>query len=192
MPSRRTSSLSGAQALAFALALGAAGYTPLRAEGPSRPVILPPGPAGSWSPSPEPPPPRPDRNQDLRERLQGVLNAFHRGGTFPGVSAAVSLPDGSVLAVTAGESDTVRHVPIDQEAFAYYGEDLLPNFDAVPTWKYATPHNIQLNTPQTETCDACHGNAELFLSADDVLPEELEANKDVIVEEIPPAIGGGR
>ncbi len=37
----------------------------------------------------------------------------------------------------------VRHVPIDTESFAYYGEDLLPNFDAVPTWKYATPHNIQ-------------------------------------------------
>ena len=57
----------------------------------------------------------------------------------------------------------VRHVPIDPESFAYYGEDLLPNFDALPTWKYATPHNIQRNTPQTETCDACHGNADLFL-----------------------------
>ena len=79
----------------------------------------------------------------------------------------------------------VRHVPVDPESFAYYGEDLLPNFDALPTWKYATPHNIQRNTPQTETCDACHGNAELFLTADDVLPDELEANKDVIVEELP-------
>jgi thiosulfate/3-mercaptopyruvate sulfurtransferase len=84
----------------------------------------------------------------------------------------------------------VRHVPIDTESFAYYGEDLLPNFDAVPTWKYATPHNIQKNTPQTEGCDACHGNAEIFLTADDVLPEELEANKDVIVEEPPPPMGG--
>ena len=86
----------------------------------------------------------------------------------------------------------VRHVPIDPEAFAYYGEGLLSNFDAVPTWKYATPHNIQRNTPQTETCDACHGNADLFLSTADLLDYEIEANKDVIVEEIPPAIGGGR
>jgi thiosulfate/3-mercaptopyruvate sulfurtransferase len=84
---------------------------------------------------------------------------------------------------------TVRHVPIDTESFAYYGEDLLPNFDAVPTWKYATPHTIQRNTPQTETCDACHGNADVFLTADDVLPEELEANKSVIVEEVP-SFGG--
>lgn len=82
----------------------------------------------------------------------------------------------------------LRHVPVDADSFAYYGADLLPNFDALPTWKYATPHNIQRNTPQTETCNACHGNSELFLTADDVRPEELEANKDVIVEEVPPAM----
>ena len=86
----------------------------------------------------------------------------------------------------------LRHIPIDPDSFAYYGEDLLPNFDALPTWKYATPHNIQRNTPQTETCDACHGNSDVFLTAEDVLPEELEANKDVLVEEIPPAMGGGQ
>jgi thiosulfate/3-mercaptopyruvate sulfurtransferase len=85
----------------------------------------------------------------------------------------------------------LRHVPVDPESFAYYGQDLLPNFDQLPTWKYATPHNIQRNTPQTETCAACHDNAELFLTADDVLPEELEANQDVIVDEIPPPLGGG-
>jgi thiosulfate/3-mercaptopyruvate sulfurtransferase len=82
----------------------------------------------------------------------------------------------------------VRHVPVDSESFAYYGEDLLPNFDALPTWKYATPHNIQRNTPQTETCNSCHGNSEVFLTADDVLPEEQGANADVIVEEVPPAM----
>jgi thiosulfate/3-mercaptopyruvate sulfurtransferase len=79
----------------------------------------------------------------------------------------------------------VRHVPVDRESFAYYGDDLLPNFDALPTWKYATPHNIQRITPQNETCGSCHGNAEFFLTADDVAPEELEANKDVIVEDLP-------
>jgi thiosulfate/3-mercaptopyruvate sulfurtransferase len=79
----------------------------------------------------------------------------------------------------------VRHVPVDRESFAYYGNDLLPNFDALPTWKYATPHNIQRITPQNETCGSCHGNAEFFLTADDVAPEELEANEDVIVEDLP-------
>lgn len=79
----------------------------------------------------------------------------------------------------------VRHVPVDRESFSYYGETLLPNFEALPTWKYATPHNIQRITPQNETCGSCHGNAELFLMAEDVAPDELEANKDVIVEELP-------
>lgn len=79
----------------------------------------------------------------------------------------------------------VRHVPITRDSFDYYGSNLMPNFNALPTWKYATPHTIQRITPQTETCDACHGNADLFLTASDVAPDELEANKDVIVEELP-------
>ena len=37
----------------------------------------------------------------------------------------------------------LRHAPIDPENFAYYGDDILTNFEALPTWKYATPHNIQ-------------------------------------------------
>ncbi|MBN1657477.1 MAG: hypothetical protein JXA93_03700 [Anaerolineae bacterium] len=85
----------------------------------------------------------------------------------------------------------LRHVPVDPESFAYYGEDLLPNFGALPTWKYATPHNIQRLTPQTESCDACHGSLEFFLTADDLLPYEVEANQGVIVSEPPPAFGSG-
>jgi thiosulfate/3-mercaptopyruvate sulfurtransferase len=76
-------------------------------------------------------------------------------------------------------------VPVDPDSFSYYGQNLLPNFDALPTWKYATPHNLQRITPQNETCNACHGNAEFFLTEDDVASGELDANKDVIVEELP-------
>ncbi|MCB2224985.1 MAG: hypothetical protein KQH83_12545 [Actinobacteria bacterium] len=79
----------------------------------------------------------------------------------------------------------LRHVPIDPQSFAFYGDDLLPNFDARSTWVYATPHNIQRHTPQNASCDSCHGNAELFLTEDRVLPEELEANQPVIVTEVP-------
>ncbi len=81
----------------------------------------------------------------------------------------------------------VRHVPVDPESFAYYGENLLPAFDAEPTWRYATPHNIQRNTPQTESCNHCHGTADIFLTADKVRPEELEANQGVIVDTVPPS-----
>ena len=80
----------------------------------------------------------------------------------------------------------VRHIPVDTESYAFYGEDMLSNFDAKPTWAYATPHNIQRNTPQNESCKACHGNAEIFLTADKVSPEELQANQGVIINEVPP------
>jgi hypothetical protein len=82
----------------------------------------------------------------------------------------------------------LRHVPVEPDTFAFYGDTLLPDFDNVPTWKYATPHNIQRITPQNENCDKCHGNAELFLTADDVEPDRLEANASVIVERVPPKV----
>ena len=82
----------------------------------------------------------------------------------------------------------LRHVPIDPDNFAFYGEDILSNFDALPTWKYATPHNIQRITPQNETCNGCHGNEDLFLSEGDLMPYEIEANQSVIPETIPPAM----
>jgi hypothetical protein len=85
----------------------------------------------------------------------------------------------------------VRHVPVSPDTFDYYGLNLLPNFDKLETWKYATPHNIQRNTPQTESCNACHGNPEFFLTADKVAPEELKANQDVIVDTLPPLISSG-
>jgi len=86
----------------------------------------------------------------------------------------------------------VRHIPVAPDTFAFYGDNLLSTFNNVPTWKYATPHNIQRVTAQNQSCDSCHGNADLFLTADDVAPEELKANANVIVkeEEIPPTSWG--
>jgi len=79
----------------------------------------------------------------------------------------------------------LRHVPIDPESFSFYGTNLLPEFDTLPTFAYATPHNIQKNTPQNASCESCHGNESLFLTADKVLPEEQAANRDVIVDVLP-------
>jgi hypothetical protein len=79
----------------------------------------------------------------------------------------------------------LRHVPIDPDSFEFYGEDLLPNFDNRPTWVYATPHNIQRNTPQNASCASCHDNADLFLTQDRVAPGELNANLPVIVDKVP-------
>ena len=74
---------------------------------------------------------------------------------------------------------------MDPTSFEFYGDDLLPEFNALPTWVYATPHNIQRNTPQNESCAACHANAAIFLTADKLSEEELEANLPVILDEVP-------
>lgn len=79
----------------------------------------------------------------------------------------------------------VRHVPVATTSYEFYGENLLTNFDSLPTWVYATPHNIQRFTPQNATCEACHGNPEIFLTADKVQETELAANQNVIVNAIP-------
>jgi hypothetical protein len=79
----------------------------------------------------------------------------------------------------------VRQVPVDPETFAYYGENTFADFAAVPTYKFATPHNISLITPRTKDgCDGCHKNDDLFLTASDIAgmsEVEREANADVIV-----------
>jgi len=82
----------------------------------------------------------------------------------------------------------VRHVPVAPDTFSFYGDDILSNFDAAPTWKYATPHNILRVTPQAGECNGCHGNKDIFLTGENVLPEEKKANEDVLVTKIPPKI----
>jgi thiosulfate/3-mercaptopyruvate sulfurtransferase len=75
----------------------------------------------------------------------------------------------------------VRHVPSYPEMFEFYGKDLLTGFSNLPTWKRASPHNIQRLTWQTANCNHCHGNRKLFLANADLLDFEKEANKKVVV-----------
>jgi thiosulfate/3-mercaptopyruvate sulfurtransferase len=76
---------------------------------------------------------------------------------------------------------TLRHNPTDKGLFDFYVKNGLPNFDKLPTWKLATPHNIRRQTPQNKTCNSCHGNKTLYLLRKDVKPVYLKANKGVIV-----------
>lgn len=82
----------------------------------------------------------------------------------------------------------VRHIPIAPTSYQFYGENLLPNFNALPTWAYATPHNIQRKAPQASACENCHASAQYFLTADKVKPEERAANAAVIVTNLPPSM----
>ena len=65
--------------------------------------------------------------------------------------------------------------------FDFYGKDGFTNFGNVPTWKRASPHNIQRRTWQAANCNHCHGNRALFLSSSDLLDYEKQANKNVVV-----------
>ena len=83
----------------------------------------------------------------------------------------------------------LRHIPVSPTSYSFYTGSEMANYDALPTWTYATPHNIQRETPQNASCEACHGNQELFLTADKVAEDELNANQSVIVENVPAPIG---
>ena len=79
----------------------------------------------------------------------------------------------------------LRHIPVSPNTFDDWGLSL-PQYDSLPTWKYASPHNIQLITPQTDTtgtgdCDAACHNSDLFLRNADLRDYEINANQDVVV-----------
>ncbi|MBI5960116.1 MAG: hypothetical protein HY866_15355 [Chloroflexi bacterium] len=81
----------------------------------------------------------------------------------------------------------LRHIPIDANSFSAYGENLLDNFLSESTWGYATPHNIQRNTPQTASCASCHSNDAVFLTPDKIAEgERAGANLSVMVDVAPP------
>jgi len=89
---------------------------------------------------------------------------------------------------------TVRHIPIVPDTYASWGIADLPNYSSKPTWKYATPHNVQNNktvrTPQTDTtgtngaCYAnCHDSEKYYLLESDLFDFEIEANKNIIMDD---------
>ena len=95
-----------------------------------------------------------------------------------------------------GEYDyvVVRHIPVDPGTYADWGLTLESEYyNSEPTWKYTSPHNILLQTPQTtvesgEGCSAsCHGS-EYYLTESDLygadgvtaLPD-YEANIGIVI-----------
>ncbi|MBW1801630.1 MAG: hypothetical protein JRJ85_12985 [Deltaproteobacteria bacterium] len=75
----------------------------------------------------------------------------------------------------------LRHAPVARDTFSFYKNAELTEFDSRPTWKMATPHNIQRKTFQNSECNHCHGNQKLFLQKKDVRAGEVKANYSVVV-----------
>jgi thiosulfate/3-mercaptopyruvate sulfurtransferase len=46
-------------------------------------------------------------------------------------------------------------------------------------------HSIQRRTKQNSSCNACHGQKELFLTEADLAKDEPTANQKIIVKKIP-------
>lgn len=93
----------------------------------------------------------------------------------------------------AGEMVVLRHIPVSENTYDLWGV-ASPNFASLPTWKYATPHNVVRWTARTDTsggqsCFAvCHQTpntaAGWFLRQVDLdaLPlSERQANAHLIV-----------
>ena len=91
----------------------------------------------------------------------------------------------------------LRHVPIDRDLFRYSNYDpidgLVPNMTDLPTWKYATVHNVQRVGYVPYACSNCHGaeHSQYWLTdvllnsegwvAGDYEGDEVDANVDVVV-----------
>jgi len=100
----------------------------------------------------------------------------------------------------------LRHVPVDNDVFTYSlggtVTGLIPDVTANPTWKFATPHNIQrVSTRFTAlTCGNCHAAAysDHWLTdpvADShgwldnaYAPDEVTANDCVVMPAAPPMV----
>ena len=79
----------------------------------------------------------------------------------------------------------VRRVPVFPGTFDGYVDDALGAFEVAPTFKYATPHSIARVTRQSVSCEACHEDDTIFLTADDLeglSPVERRANEPVVVD----------
>lgn len=98
-----------------------------------------------------------------------------------------------------GDWVVVRHIPVSRDTYDPWGHPSLANYDAIPTWKYSSPHNITRFTDRTavdegEYCFAnCHlegENAEqnqkhfLWRSfVDSAYADEANANEPVVVDD---------
>ena len=86
----------------------------------------------------------------------------------------------------------LRNAPYAPDTWSAYGIPTMSNFSAAPTFKLATPHNIQRFTERTtvengKPCyDACHivdgRNRKWFLFQEDLQAWEVQANAPVIVD----------
>ena len=81
----------------------------------------------------------------------------------------------------------VRHIPVSPDAFRAWGVDIMPDYDVIETWKFASPHNIQRWTARTlvneawaesndqpYTANNCNDNCHMHGNVGALLPRQLD------------------
>ena len=134
-------------------------------------------------------------------------NKCHVGGTGIREPSYLSFKIGRNPIQGEREYDyvTLRHIPIAEDTFEPWEVSDLTNYEALPTWKYASPHNIQLLTDRTSidgddgrtvSCAPCHETPDeggFFLrqaDLDTMSTREAAANAALIVPDGPPTSWG--
>jgi thiosulfate/3-mercaptopyruvate sulfurtransferase len=121
-------------------------------------------------------------------------NACHTGGSGITGSSYMQFKIGKNPLKSANKPYdyvVLRHIPITQDTYAEWGVADLLNFDQLPTWKYASPHNMKRWTARTDTTggvsscsEKCHDrNSTLgtYLRESDLEANEILANQNVII-----------
>jgi len=121
-------------------------------------------------------------------------NACHTGGAGITGSSYMQFKIGKNSKQSADKPYdyvVVRHIPIARDTFTSWGVGDLPDYDQLPTWKYATPHNIRRWTARTDTTggitrcsEKCHdrdNNIGTYLRLSDLDADEVNANQNVII-----------
>jgi hypothetical protein len=74
---------------------------------------------------------------------------------------------------------TLRLIPTVRETFVSQGIKM-ENFDTVPNYWDAAPHNIAKRTERTRSCDVCHKEKADFLTKEKLVKEGAKANETLL------------
>jgi len=75
---------------------------------------------------------------------------------------------------------TLRLIPTIKDTFAESGITM-DNFDKLPNYWDAYPHNIKKRTNRTRSCNACHVEGKDFLTEEMLIKDGSKANKELIM-----------
>ncbi len=79
---------------------------------------------------------------------------------------------------------TLRVIPTVRDTFQPAGIKM-ENYDALPNYWDATPHNIKKRTERTRSCDVCHVDKAGFLTKETLIKNGSKANEGLIYDPKP-------